>query len=70
MTSHKKLILAHLRRGKSLTKAQALKMFGCWNTGARICELRQEGHDIITTMISRTNRHGDDVSFAEYSLLQ
>lgn len=69
MTSQKKLILAHLKRGKSITKKQALALFGSWNTGARILELRQSGHDIITTMIERTNRHGEVKRFARYTLV-
>ena len=68
MTSHKKIILAHLKRGARMTKIQALKMFGCWNVGGRICELRAEGHNIITIMIEKTNKKGVVQRYAEYHL--
>ncbi len=67
-TSQSKLILAHLRRGKSLTKPQSFEMFGCWNTGNIIYLLRKQGHDVQTTMIASENRNGDPIQYAMYWL--
>jgi len=49
--SKKARILKHLKSGKSLTAMQALKLFGCARLAARIGELKEEGHNIITKMI-------------------
>ncbi len=43
-------ILAHLQSGKSLTPLDALRDFGCLRLAARIYDLIEDGHDIITTM--------------------
>ncbi|MFA6125506.1 helix-turn-helix domain-containing protein [Sphingomonas sp.] len=57
-------ILRHLRSGRPLTALEALRRFDVLRLGARVLELRQRGHDIITRM--RTVRSGKRV--AEYRL--
>jgi hypothetical protein len=44
-------ILAYLREGNSLTPLEALNRFGCFRLGARIWDLKQEGHDIHTDLV-------------------
>ena len=44
--SHKNLILNALKRGDRLTRMDCLTRFGCFEAGARITELRQEGYNI------------------------
>jgi hypothetical protein len=44
-------ILAHLRDGNSLTPLEALRRFGCFRLGARIWDLKQDGHDIRTELV-------------------
>jgi hypothetical protein len=44
-------ILAHLRAGNSLTPLEALHKFGCFRLGARIYDLKQDGHDIHTDLV-------------------
>ena len=41
-------ILAHLKSGKSITPLEALNDYGCFRLGARIYELKQDGHTIET----------------------
>lgn len=41
----------------------ALKMFGCFRLGARIYDLKKDGHDIETRMVSRKGKR-----FAEYRI--
>lgn len=60
--SHISKIKEYLLSGKSLTKLQALKMFGCWNTGDVIFKLRKE-MDIKTEMIEENGKR-----FAKYYL--
>ena len=58
-------ILDYLKSGKKLTPLVALKEFGCFRLSARIFNLREEGHAIITKNVTRKGK-----TFAEYSLMQ
>lgn len=58
--SHKEEVLKYLQSGKKLTPIDALNLFGCFRLGARICELRESGYQIINE-----SKYG---SFAIYSL--
>ena len=44
-------ILAHLKTGKRITPLDALREFGCFRLGARVFELKAEGHNILKEMI-------------------
>lgn len=59
------LILAHLQSGKTLTPLGALREFSCLRLGARIWDLRKEGHPITKRMVEhpRTRKR-----YAEYRL--
>ena len=63
--TQKKQILDYLKTGKSITKLEALKMFGCWNSGDCIFNLRKEGYTIETTMITNGKKR-----FASYKLIE
>ena len=43
-------ILAYLQEHKQLTSMEAVRLFGTTRLGARIFELREEGHKIATVM--------------------
>ena len=51
MKSQKDQILAHLKKGKTITPLEALKLFGCFRLAARIHDLRMDGHDIEVELI-------------------
>jgi hypothetical protein len=57
-------ILAWLQEGWTLNPMQALAAFQCFRLGARIYDLRQEGHDIRTTPTPI-----GDKTFATYKLI-
>ena len=57
-------ILDYLKSGKPITPIDALNMFGCFRLSARIFNLRQDGHNIITKNITSEGK-----TFAEYHLL-
>ena len=57
-------ILDHLKSGKPITPIDALNLFGCFRLSARIFNLRQDGHNIITKNITNEGK-----TFAEYHLL-
>ena len=53
--SQKARIREALLCGMTITKLEALRWFGSLNFGARIGELREEGMDIVTTMVELYN---------------
>ena len=55
MRSQKQKIFNHLRATGPLTKRYAANEYNIWRLEARICELRQEGHDIRTDMVPNAN---------------
>ena len=60
-TSQTKRIFEYMNAGNSITPLDALHLFGCMRLGARIYELKQEGHVINTSMIK------DDATGARYA---
>lgn len=44
-------ILARLKTGRSITPIEALDEFGCFRLGARIYDLKQDGHHIVKEMV-------------------
>lgn len=57
-------ILGYLRMHGSITPIQAIRVFNCYRLGARIWELRQDGHRIRSRLIkSRNDKH-----FCQYIL--
>ena len=61
--SQEEMILQHLKEGKAITPLEALNKWGCFRLSGRIFDLRKEGHEIITTNITKGGK-----TFAEYSL--
>lgn len=56
-------IYRYLATGRTLTPLQALKRFGCLRLGARIYQLKQEGHRIDSRLVRRNG-----ATVAEYRL--
>ena len=59
------MVLDHLRNGP-ITPIEALHRYGCFRLAARIYDLRQDGHQIITMRV--LNDQGN--SYAEYHLVR
>ncbi len=59
-------VLSYLERGKSITTLDAFKELGITRLGARIFELRQQGHPVQSNRLTVTNRFGEDCSISEY----
>lgn len=64
--SHAKLILRHLKSGKSITALEALSKFGCMRLGTRIYDLKMIGHNITSKTIHDTKT---DKRFSEYRMI-
>ncbi|PIT43804.1 hypothetical protein BHC46_12435 [Snodgrassella alvi] len=58
-------ILEYMRAGNSITPIEALQLFGCMRLGARIYDLKQDGH-VINTLMVKDEKSG--VRYARYSL--
>lgn len=61
-------ILKYLSMGKTLTRLNAWARLGILEAPARISELRAEGHNIHTKMITVHNKYGQKVRVAEWSM--
>jgi hypothetical protein len=59
-----------LQAGESLTALDALCEIGCFRLAARIGELREDGHDIISEPYKYTNRWGETKTIASYRLYE
>jgi len=63
------MILQHLKQHQVITPAEAYGKYGVFRLSARILELKQQGHKIITGIIKKTGRRGTK-RFAEYRLVK
>ncbi len=68
--SDKDRLLAWLKSGRTITPLEAMNELGCYRLGARIWDLRRDGHTIITTMVETKDRNGERCRFARYKLIQ
>ena len=58
-------ILNHLKKHKFITSWEAIQKYRITRLSARIYELRERGHNIITKNVSENGKR-----FAEYSLIK
>ena len=56
MKPQTKQVLGWLKAGNTITSMQARKLFGIERLAARIGEIRDAGHDVLTTMIHVRNK--------------
>jgi hypothetical protein len=61
--NQKQQIAKYLSKGKSITPIDALKKFGCFRLAARIADLRNDGINIATKIVTKEGK-----SYASYSL--
>ena len=68
--SDKNRVLDYLREHGSITPLEALNSFGCYRLGARVWDLRHDGHNITTEMVEDKDQHGEPARFARYRLVE
>ena len=61
-------VLNHLQKYGSISQREADQQYGIMRLGARICDLRKEGHQIQTRRETTRNRYGDLVHYARYAM--
>jgi hypothetical protein len=59
------MILSHLKSKKAITPLEALTKYGCLRLAARIRDLRDSGHTILTENVTANGKR-----FAKYRLMQ
>lgn len=64
------MILRWLIEYETITPIDAMREFGCMRLGARICDLRRAGYEIITEREHSRNRFGQPVCYARYRMKQ
>lgn len=57
-------IAKYLNKGKAITPIQALNKFNCFRLAARISDLRNDGMNIITKIVTKEGK-----SYASYSII-
>lgn len=57
-------VLNHLKRHKSITPLDALRLYNCFRLGARIYEIRRKGN-VINMTLAKGRKH-----YAVYTLLK
>jgi len=68
LPNQKEKVLEYLSSGKVLTRELAMVELGIMNVTARIAELRNEGYTIHPNLTTHTNRYGDKVSSAAWTM--
>lgn len=67
-TCQKAAILAHLRRHGRIEMVEAWKFYGCAALRSRISDLRKQGVEIESRMVSFVSRYGHPGKHAVYIL--
>ena len=66
--NHAAQILAFLKDGNSITRADSIQLFGCINLPGRIWDLRKDGIEIVSERRKFVNRNGHKGSVCLYHL--
>tara|TARA_B100000519_G_C14064851_1_gene353872 strand:- start:101 stop:325 length:225 start_codon:yes stop_codon:yes gene_type:complete len=66
--SQKQKILRHLKEVGPITPLDAFNDYAIMRLTSRICELKDEGYNIKSELISSVNRFDEKVSFSKYTL--
>lgn len=65
-----KLVLDYLMSGKRITQIEATEMFKTTRLASIIFELKDRGYNIITHKCAKCDWLGNQVSYAQYELIQ
>jgi hypothetical protein len=62
------VILEHLKKHGSITQKEAIDNYGIMRLGARIWDLKRQGHVISTERETVVNRYGEKTAYARYRI--
>ena len=66
--TQKEKVLRHLKEVGPITPLDAFNDYAIMRLTSRICELKDEGYDIKSELVSSKNKFGEKVSFSKYTL--
>ena len=66
--NQKEKVMRHLNNYGSITPLDAFRDYGIMRLAAVIFNLKEDGKNIESEMISSSNRFGEKVNFSEYKL--
>lgn len=69
-STQNQMVLRYLEEHGEISQLDAMKEFGIMRLGARIFDLRADGHNIKTTMGKSRNRWGEWTRYAIYRLIK
>lgn len=62
-------VLRHLQDYGSITPVEAMAEYGIMRLGARIWDLKRQGHVISTERETGMNRYGEKTAYARYRMV-
>lgn len=68
MQSQNQAVLKHLQSGRAIEPSTALEKFGIMRLGARIWDLRRQGHLITSTLVQVHTRFGKKARVSIYKM--
>ena len=63
-------ILEYMRKHGSITQKEAVGKFNCYRLSARIFELKEQGHNIISDRVPFKSEDGEADNFVRYTLVE
>lgn len=63
-------VLRHLQDYGSITPVEAMAEYGIMRLGARIWDLKRQGHAIFAERETGVNRYGEKTAYARYRLVR
>lgn len=66
--TQKERLLKHLQKGQSINPLNSWRILSIYRLAARVHDLKKDGHDIKKRTVSKKNRYGESIKFAEYYL--
>ena len=66
--NQKQKVLRHLKEVGAITPLQAFFDYSIMRLAAVIFDLKEDGHNISTEMLSAKNKFGEKVSYGQYKL--
>lgn len=61
-------IIWHLNDNGSITQGEALQEYGIMRLASRVNDLRRDGHNIVTEVVTGSNRYGEKTRWARYRM--
>lgn len=61
-------LLSYLEEHKTINSFEGLTKLGIWRVPNRVSELRKQGHNISSEIITYKNKFGESTQIAQYTL--